>query len=488
MIVQTGCGPVEGKTGDGHTAFLGIPYADAPYPGHAFDAPRPPMPWTGIFDATAPGASAAHPHVNQELFPDPTIPGNNPLNLNVYAPTDTTTNTGAGRPVVLWLYGGGFFTGSNASPWYTGESFARNGIVFVVPNYRLAAEGFMVLDDNVANRALLDITLALRWVHDNIAAFGGDPARVTVAGQSAGATAALALTGCPGARGLFHRLATMSAGTPLLAPRSRIQQLSEQFAAELGVERTRAALTHAPVDQRMDLEAAWLPEEVQAPPESVEERARRAGRGALRWQPTHDGETVAVSPYEALAEPGALDALLIGTTVEEWNFILGDTTPAPSKEACAEGFANLGRTPADLDDYVRALGTDNPGQALAQALTDHTFRAPAHEIAETAATAGIPTHVYQFAWTAPYFGAAHCTDLPFVFDHLDAPGAPELLGPNPPAHLATTMHTALVRFARGENPGWTAYDTIERRVMVFDDHPREASDALRRTPQDLRQH
>ncbi len=86
--------------------------------------------------------------MNQELFPDPVIEGPNPLNLNVYAPADT----GARRPVVVWLHGGGFFTGSNASPWYAGETFARDGVVLVVPNYRLAAEGFMILDDGVANR------------------------------------------------------------------------------------------------------------------------------------------------------------------------------------------------------------------------------------------------------------------------------------------------------------------------------------------------
>ncbi|MEU6852797.1 carboxylesterase family protein [Actinacidiphila alni] len=485
MIVQTDCGTVEGTAGDGYAAFLGIPYAAAPYPEHAFDPPRPPTPWTGVFDATSPGASPAHPHVDQELFPDPVVAGDNPLNLNVYTPAGHM-DSGATHPVVLWLYGGGFFTGSNASPWYTGESFARNGIVLVVPNYRVAAEGFMILDDQLANRALQDVIQALRWVRDNITAFGGDPTRVTVAGQSAGATAALALTGCPDARGLFHRLAAMSAGTPLLAARSRMQRLSEEFAAELRTERTRTALTHIPVSQRLALEATWLPEEVQAPPHSVEERARRAGRGALRWQPTHDGDIVTVAPSEALAVPGALDALLIGTTVEEWNFILGDTAPAPSKQACVEGFANLGRTVEDLDQYLQALGTDNAGQALAQALTDHTFRSPAHRIAQTAATAGIPTYAYQFAWPAPVFGAAHCTDLPFVFDHLDAPGATELLGPNPPAHLATVVHTALVRFAHGENPGWTAYDTTERHVMVFDDHSHEVPDALRRTPQDLR--
>ncbi|WP_431876070.1 carboxylesterase/lipase family protein [Amycolatopsis sacchari] len=480
MIVRTASGLVEGRLLDGAAVFLGIPYAQDP--GAGFDPPRAPAPWDGVFPATAPGASAPHAPVAQELFPDPVVVGGNPLNLNVYAPADR----GARVPVVVWLHGGGFFTGSNASPWYTGETFARDGVVLVVPNYRLAAEGFMILDDGVANRALLDLTAALRWVRDNIEAFGGDPDRVTVAGQSSGATAALALSGVPAARGLFHRLAVMSAGTPLLASLDRMRALSTEFAAQLGVPPTRAALARVPLERRLELETAWLPEEVQAPPAAVDDRARRTGKPAFRWQPTHDGEVVTTAPGEALAVPGALDALLIGVTAEEWNFMLGEVTPAPSTEACEEGFANLGLTPRDLRHYLRALRTGNPGHALAQALTDRTFRAPARDLAEVAAAAGIPVYAYQFGWQAPGLGAAHCTDLPFFFDHLQAPGVAGLLGPDAPPHLAAAMHDAFVRFARDGDAGWSAYDSAARRVMVFDDRMREVPGALSRMPRELR--
>lgn len=482
MIVNTTCGRIEGRTHRGRARFLGIPYAADLYPDHAFAPPRPPRPWRGVFAATAAGATVAHPHVSQELFPDPVVAGPCPLNLNVYAPVDGDRP----RPVVVWLHGGGFFTGGNASPWYDGDAFARDDVVLVVPNHRLAAEGFMILDDGVANRAVLDITQALRWVHDNIEAFGGDPSDVTVAGQSAGATAALALAGAPGARGLFRRLAVMSAGTPLLAPHGRMLGLSERFAAQLGVPRTRDALTAVPPARRLDLEAAWLPEEVRVRPSDVDERARRVRPETFCWQPTLDGEVVTVAPGDALAVPGAVDALLIGTTVEEWNFLLDPVTPAPSVDACREGFSGLGMTDEDLRGYLRSLETDNPGRALAQALTDRTFRQPAHEVADTAAAAGIPTHVYQFAWSAPGIGAAHCVDLPFAFDHLDAPGAAGLLGPGAPLVLARAVHGALVRFAGGRGPGWTAYDTTERAVMVFDEDAREVPDALRRTPAELR--
>lgn len=474
MIVPTEGGQVQGRRRGGCATFLGVPYARAPYPEHAFDPPRPPVPWGGVFAATTPGASAEHAPVRQYLFPDPVVAGANPLNLNVYAPVDPS----ARNPVVVWLHGGGFFTGSNASPWYTGETFARDGVVLVVPNYRLAAEGFMILEDGVANRALLDITMALRWVRDNIEVFGGDPGRVTVAGQSSGATAALALSGAPAARGLFHRLAPMSAGTPLLAPLHRMRALSGRFAGELDVPCTRAALGRAPLGRRLERETAWLPEEVRAPEADPDDRARRVRRNAFRWQTTHDGEIVTASPFEALGEPGAIDALMIGTTTQEWNFMLDAVTPGPSAQACEEGFANLGLTSQDMQSYRRAAPTGSPGQALAQALTDRTFRAPARALAEVAADAAIPTYAYQFAWAAPRLGAAHCTDLPFFFDHLRAPGAAELLGPGAPSHLATAMHQALVRFARGDDPGWTAYDTEDRRVMVFDDEPREVSGAL----------
>ncbi|SDP18579.1 carboxylesterase/lipase family protein [Actinacidiphila guanduensis] len=482
MSVNAPCGPIAGITRAADTAYLGIPYARAPYPTRAFDLPQPREPFTTCFKATGYGPSPAHPHVGQDLFPDPVIAGEDALNLNVHAPT-----RGDGPfPVVVWLYGGGFFTGSNASPWYDGASFARDGVVFVVPNYRVAAEGFMILDDGVANRALLDITAALTWVRDNIAAFGGDPANVTLAGQSAGATAALALTGVPAARGLFRRLAVMSAGTPLLTPLDRMKQLSADFADRLGIPPTRQALSATPTARRMALEQEWLPGEVRAPAESADDRARRAGRDALRWQPTLDGEVVTTAPEEALAEPGALDALLIGTTTQEWNFLLGDLSTAPSTDACLHGMANLGRTADDLATYLTELRSDNPGHALAQALTDRTFRCPARTIADTAARAGIPTHTYQFAWPAPHFGAAHCADLPFVFDHLDAPQAPQLLGPDAPQHLADRMHTALTRFAHGNSPGWSPYTADERRTMVFDQAPYECTDALAKTPNALR--
>ncbi|BBB01375.1 putative carboxylesterase [Actinacidiphila reveromycinica] len=481
MPVNAPCGPVEGIAREAHTAYLGVPYARAPYPGRAFEAPEPHARFTTCFEATGYGPGPAHPHVGQELFPDPVVTGDEALNLNVYAPS-----RGDGPfPVVVWLYGGGFFTGGNASPWYDGASFARDGVVLVVPNYRVAAEGFMILDDLVANRALLDVTAALTWVRDNIASFGGDPANVTLAGQSAGATAALALTGAPAARGLFRRLIAMSAGTPLLTPLERMTRLSADFAGQLGVPRTRQALSAAPTARRMELEHAWLPGEVQAPPESVDDRARQAGRDALRWQPTLDGAVVTTAPEEALSEPGALDALLIGTTTQEWNFLLGDLTTAPSTDACVTGMANLGLTSGDLDTYLGRLGSRNPGHALAQALSDHTFRRPARRIADTAARAGITTYAYQSAWPAPGFGAAHCSDLPFVFDHLDAPRAPELLGPDAPRHLAGRMHTALVRFAHDGDPGWSAYTAEERRTMVFDRDSHECADGLARTPDEL---
>ncbi|MEU4656080.1 carboxylesterase family protein [Streptomyces sp. NPDC023723] len=201
-----------------------------------------------------------------------------------------------------------------------------------------------------------------------------------------------------------------------------------------------------------------------------------------------DGDLVTATPEEALAEPGAIEALLIGTTTQEWNFILGDLTTAPGADAVRQGMANLGYTAEDLDTYLTDLGSGNPGHALAQALSDRTFRRPARRVADTAARAGILTHTYQFAWSAPHFGAAHCADLPFVFDHLDAPQAPGLLGPDAPQQLAERMHTALVRFAHGDSPGWSAYTTDERRTMVFDHDSHERTDGLARTPDNLKKH
>ncbi len=198
--MQTPAGMIVGR-GDGRVRrFLGIPYAEAPVGELRFAAPAPRGRFTEPFDASRHGATAQRvPLFPVTTIPEPSIPGEDVLNLSITAP-----GAAGPFPVLVWIHGGGFLAGSQASPWYDGPAFARDGVVCVTVGYRLGVDGFGPLDDVPANLGLRDLLLALDWVRENIAAFGGDPDRVTIAGQSAGGAAVLALLSSPFGAGRFH--------------------------------------------------------------------------------------------------------------------------------------------------------------------------------------------------------------------------------------------------------------------------------------------
>src|SRR4051795_10272712 len=201
-VVQTQHGALRGRTANGIAAFKGVPYAAPPFGARRLAAPQPPARWDGVRDAAAFGPSAPHagyapPY--DALLPDPVLPGKDCLNLNVWTPDPGA----AGLPVMVWIHGGAFVNGSSAVPVYDGSAFARDGVVLVSVNYRLGVLGYGLFPDAPANRGLLAQIAALTWVRENIEAFGGDPARVTVFGESAGAISVGALLGAPRAAGLF---------------------------------------------------------------------------------------------------------------------------------------------------------------------------------------------------------------------------------------------------------------------------------------------
>ncbi|MEU4518015.1 carboxylesterase family protein [Amycolatopsis sp. NPDC024027] len=201
MIVETTTGRVRGEQG----AFKGIPYATA----KRFERPAPPEPWTGVRDALEAGPAAPQPpsRLEHALGPMPLPQSEDCLSLNVFTPSTTGS-----RPVLVWIHGGGFTSGSGGQVWYTGTRLARDADAVVVTlNYRLGALGFAALDGVPPNLGIADQLAALEWVRDNIAAFGGNPAEVTLGGQSAGAQSTLALWSSPRTRGLIKRIAVQSA-------------------------------------------------------------------------------------------------------------------------------------------------------------------------------------------------------------------------------------------------------------------------------------
>ena len=237
VVALTAQGRLRGARDGPALRFLGIPFAESPAAAGRFAAPAAPGRWDGIRDALSYGATSPQPDRGVTLIPEPIIAGDNELNLNVFTP-----DLGPARlPVLVWIHGGGFFGGCNASPWYRGGPFARDGVVLVSINYRLGAEGFLEVPGAPANRAVRDWVRALEWVQENIAAFGGDPGRVTIAGQSAGGAACAALLGVPAARGLFRGAACMSGAQALMQTPEGVRAVAAQMAGHLGTL-TREAL------------------------------------------------------------------------------------------------------------------------------------------------------------------------------------------------------------------------------------------------------
>ena len=218
-IVTLAAGKVRGAWRGESAAFLGIPFAKAPVGDLRFAAPVRPDAWEGVRDALEFGATAQRGDPGVTLIPEPSIPGDATLNVNVFTPAPGTPD--AALPVLVWIHGGGYFAGSPASPWYDGRAFNRDGVVTVSVSYRLGFDGFGHIDGAPSNRGVRDWLAALEWVQENIAAFGGDPSRVTIAGQSAGGGAVLTLLGMPQAQHLFHAVWSLSGATADVDARTR---------------------------------------------------------------------------------------------------------------------------------------------------------------------------------------------------------------------------------------------------------------------------
>src|SRR3954452_5464526 len=230
-VVRLRAGRVQGTVHEGASVFLGIPYAQPPFNEQRFAAPAPPIPWDGVRPAAEFGPTAPQPDRQLTIIPEPVIPGDDCLNLNVFTPDVG----GGGLPVIVWIHGGGFTAGCNNSPWYRGERFARDGVVVVSINYRLGAEGFLVVPEAPANRGVLDWLAALEWVQEEIEAFGGDPAKVTIGGQSAGGMACGTLLASPAGRGLFRAAICMSGARVPTWPAADALALTEAVASSSGV-------------------------------------------------------------------------------------------------------------------------------------------------------------------------------------------------------------------------------------------------------------
>lgn len=481
-LVKISRGKLRGSVADGVVSFKGIPYAAPPVGRNHLRPPEPVESWSGVREALNFGPKSPqvpYPSPFDVFIPELAGPGEDCLNLNIWTP-----ELGAARlPVMVWIPGGMYeFHATGACPWYDGSHFARDGVVCVTINYRAGAEGFLYLDDGIANCGLLDQIAALNWVQENIAAFGGDPGNVTVFGESAGALSIGTLLAMPRAKSLFHRAILQSGASHHVSTAASAEKIGRELAAKLGVPPNRTAIAAEPVDRLLAAQSA-LREDLIAHPDP-ERWGAEIVTSMLPWQPTIDGETLPARPIDRIvAGVSANIALIVGTNTDEHRLFLASTGAMEhiTSDLLANFIVAYGLPLKDALDCYRA---DNPEECAADMLaalqTDWYWRLPALRLADAhAMSANAPTYMYEFAWKSPQFngqvGACHALEIPFVFDTLGNK-TETLWGDKPPQELADNMHKAWVAFATNGDCGWPRYDLSRRATMRFDVKPHVVED------------
>jgi para-nitrobenzyl esterase len=471
-VVRVEGGLLRGRELGGVCVFLGVPYAAAPIGANRFRPAAPVTGWDGVRDAVRFGATVprpGYPAPFDRLFVDPVIAGENYLNLNIW----TLQPDGSGLPVMVWIHGGAFLHGSAAMPLYDGTAFARNGIMLVTVNYRLGALGFGLFPDSPANLGLHDQLAALRWVQQNITAFGGDPSQVTIFGQSSGGASVAALLSSPAGRGLFGRAIVQSAGATPLLTAADARLVTADLAARLDVAPRAAAFSDIDTVTLLAAQQALINDLTRDPD------AARWGRSVvasgMAFGTVLDGQLLTAAPKEAIAAGAGRDIpLLVGSTLDEHRLFLVPTghADATTVEALSAAVDHAGWDQRIVDTYAANRLGASPGDLWAAICTDAYFRLPAVRLAEAHQKGGGTSYLYEFAWRSPTdrLGACHAVELPFVFDTTAHPAAQPLLGTNPPQQLATAMHAAWLQFARHGHPDWPDYNPTTRPVVSFN-HP-----------------
>jgi carboxylesterase type B len=474
--VDTTNGPVRGAHENGLTVFKGVPYAAPPVGDLRWRPAQPHAGWSSPRDATEFGPSAPQPYFEGG---DPVLGGHgfppfdeDCLTLNVWTPA---ADDGA-RPVLIWIHGGGFISGSGSLPIYSGETFARDGdLVVVTINYRLGPLGYLSFGSfESGNFWLTDQIAALQWVRDNIAAFGGNPADITVAGQSGGAFSTAALAGHPESRGLFRRAILQSPPLGLRVPTpEESSQITATFMEIVGAK-DLDALREVPWSRL--LEATF----------EMFGRSMRWGHWPVPFLPVVDGAGLAKPPGEILLEDAALAIdLMVGSTKEEANFSFALNpayAEATAEQVVARAAEAFGDEAADVyAEYQAKRPGATPLDVLMDLNSDELFTAPLLELAGRRAARGRPVWAYRFDFPSPAYdgrlAAAHCLELPFAFDNFDDwAHAPLASGIDSPARegLAASMHQAWISFIRTGDPNhpglpkWDRYEQGTHTTMLFD--------------------
>lgn len=455
QIVATGSGPVRGETSATVAAFKGIPYAAAPVGANRWRAPRAAKHWKAPRDATRYGADCAQAPFPPDAAPIRTRPSEDCLFLNVWKPA--TAKPGAKLAVMVFIHGGGFVNGGSSPAIYSGENFARDGVVFVSINYRLGRFGFfahpaLAAEGGGGNFGFLDQIAALKWVQANIAQFGGDPHRVTVFGESAGGMSVHMLLQSPLATGLFGQAIIESGGGRNALPMPSItaaQAAGEAFAPGLSAAQLRAL----PADQvTADLSMMTM---------------SKPGYSG----PMTDGKTILGQSVDVIAAGGyARVPVVVGANSADGFPFVTD------KDKIFAAFGPDGAEARGLYDPAGSASGLNVGTMTS---ADPTFLEPARAVARGLAGQGHPVWLYRFAHVGDAAGAAmggapHASELPYVFDTSELRRDP--VSSPADAKVAALTHRYWVNFAKtgrpdgsGAVPAWPAATGNDVTVQVIDD-------------------
>ncbi|MBP2846965.1 carboxylesterase family protein [Dickeya oryzae] len=470
-VVDTEAGQVQGyRTDEGISIYKGIPYAANPFTTERrFQAPQPMQPWQGIKKTVSdspvpqPGRTTEQPLVGQT----------GDLTLNIWRPDDVKGK----MPVMVWIPGGAWIREDATESVYDGSVFAKKGVMIVTVNYRVGVDGFMHFANRPDNRGIADQVAALKWVQRNIANFGGDPGRVTLFGQSAGAGSVAIHLGNPQTKGLYQQAILQSPPMQWISP-ADATRITQQFAHNLSISADPEAVARVPFDV--------LVQNVLKVGDQIKDAAQwgRLSLGGTAFLPVADNKIIVRSPMEDLANNDSNRVpVIVGSTDSESRLYLvpNDGLQKITDKDVSTTINELRLPSGAFEAYTKnSINAESAGDIYAQLMSDYTFRMPALKIANIM-SGNQNTWFYNFSWRSPAYngllGAAHFVDVPFTFGTIQTKEAENFVGVNPPVSLSESINNSWVSFAKYGNPGWPKYSDKDKKTMIFNTKSNVATSA-----------